>query len=225
MVSQRENALRTRLLLFGRGRSHPSIFPRQCCGVPSDGERGSAPPFADFGLGASAWADLADRLPEQAGQRLRFVRKAGPDPQRLEGAQGPSDLACCHPARDQTAAADRQLGFRRVGEKPIGSGEGRIRRGASDFARPGDGRGAASRPGPNRSVCIVNGGRGDPVQADSAEAADFNRSASALARRRRSRSRSASSGSRRRAQPDGGGRRRRGRARPRSRCRRPRRLV
>ena len=65
----------------------------------------------------------------QARQRLRLLREAGPDPQRLEGAQRPSDRPPRRDAaRDQVRAADRELGFGRVGEKPVGRGEGSIRR-------------------------------------------------------------------------------------------------
>ena len=45
---------------------------------------------------------FGDRLLNEAGESLGFLRKAGPDPQRLEGAQRPSDRPPC---RSRTRAA------------------------------------------------------------------------------------------------------------------------
>ena len=72
-------------------------------------------------------------------------------------------------ARDQVGAADRELGFWRVGEKAVGRGEGGIRRrrfglGLSERERVA--RGLASGVEQERPQGVERRRRRDPVQAD-----------------------------------------------------------
>ena len=138
-------------------------------------ERGSSARPASTSYEASARAD-SDRLLDEAGERLRLLGEARPDPQRLEGAQRPSDRRPRrHAPRDEVRAAERQLRLGRVGEKTIGPGEGRIGRAAPDSAsaRASASR-AASRPAPNRSArkSWSEGGAEIPCRPISAAAAD-----------------------------------------------------